>query len=108
MQTLSGKLLREAREASGLTQAELADRLGTNQSSVARLESPRSNPRLSTLERALAATGNQLELSVRAATYPGIDESMIRASLARTPAERLATFAGSYRGLRRLAPTVRS
>ena len=108
MQTLSGKLLREAREAAGLTQAELADLLGTNQSSVARLESPRSNPRLSTLERALAATGNQLELRLRAAAYPGIDESMIRASLARTPAERLATFGGAYRGLRRLAPTVRS
>lgn len=108
MHPISGKLLREARESAGLTQAELAARLGTNQSSVARLESPRSNPRLSTLQRALAATGNQLELKLQAATYPGIDESMIRASLARTPAERLATFTGAYRGLRRLAPTVRS
>jgi transcriptional regulator with XRE-family HTH domain len=105
---LSGELLREARESAGLTQAELAELLETNQSSVARLESPRSNPRLSTLQRALAATGNQLELRLRPATYPSVDESMIRASLSRTPAERLATFTGAYRSLRRLAPTVRS
>jgi transcriptional regulator with XRE-family HTH domain len=106
--TLSGKVVREARKRAGLTQAELAERLGISQPTVARLESPRSNPTLSTLSRAVAATGNELELNLREVSYPGIDESMIRASLERTPAERLAAFTGAYRGFRQLAPTVRS
>jgi transcriptional regulator with XRE-family HTH domain len=104
---LSGTVVRDARAEAGLTQAELAERLGVSQPTVARLESPRSNPRLATLERAVAATGNQLELRLRPARYPGIDESLIRSSLERSPAERLASFTSEYRGLRRLAPTVR-
>jgi transcriptional regulator with XRE-family HTH domain len=104
----AAKVVFDARKRAGLTQAELADRLGVSQPTVARLESPRSNPRLSTLERALAATGNQLELTLRPTAYPGIDESLIRSSLERPPAERLASFMSSYRGLRRLAPTARS
>jgi transcriptional regulator with XRE-family HTH domain len=105
---LSGTIVREARIDAGLTQAELAKRLGVAQPTVARLESSRSNPRMSTLERAIAATGNELELKFRPVTSPGIDESLIRSALKRSPAERLAHFTGAYRGLRRLAPTSRS
>ena len=106
--TLSGRLVREARAHAGLTQTELADRLGVAQPTVARLESSLSNPRLATLERAIAATGNELELKLRPVAYPGIDESLIRSTLDLSPAERLAQFSSSYRGLRRLAPTSRS
>ena len=103
-----GMIVRDARTAAGLTQAELAERLGVSQPTVARLESSRSNPRLSTLERAIAATGKELELTLRPVAYPGIDESMIRSALKLSPSERLAHFTGAYRGLRQLAPTSRS
>ncbi len=100
--------MREAREQAGLTQVELAKRLGVSQPTVARLESTRSNPTLSTLRRAIAATGNELGFTLRETRYPGIDETLIRSSLERSPAERLASFTAAYRGLRRLAPTVRA
>jgi transcriptional regulator with XRE-family HTH domain len=102
-----GTLLRKARQAAGLTQTELAERLETSQSVVARLESPRSNPRFRTLERAIAATGHRLDPSLVASTYPPLDESLIVASLAMEPADRLRRFVGAYRELRKLAPTVR-
>lgn len=103
-----GTLLKQARQTAGLTQTELAERLETSQSVVARLESPRSNPRFRTLERAIAATGHRLDPSLVPSTYPGIDESLIAASLRMEPAARLRRFVATYRNLRKLAPTVRS
>src|SRR5262249_59357069 len=43
--------LAEARERAGLTQAEVARRMGTTQPAVARLERGEADPRLSTIER---------------------------------------------------------
>lgn len=48
----------------GLTQAQLADLVGTKQSSIARLESGVSQPRLSFLRRIIEALGGRLELNV--------------------------------------------
>jgi transcriptional regulator with XRE-family HTH domain len=45
----------------GLSQTEVAARMGTSQSAVARLESGLSDVRLSTLERYAAALGQQLD-----------------------------------------------
>ncbi|HML00779.1 MAG TPA: helix-turn-helix transcriptional regulator [Acidimicrobiales bacterium] len=45
------------RQALGLSQTEVAARMGTSQSAVARLESGASDIRLSTLERYAAAVG---------------------------------------------------
>ena len=103
----AGQMVRAAREDAGLTQAELAERLGVAQPTIARLESARSNPRLSTLTRAIAATGNEVELNLRPVAAPGIDESLLRSALKLSPAERLAHFTSAYRGFRRLAPTSR-
>jgi transcriptional regulator with XRE-family HTH domain len=102
----AGTLIKDARKKAGLSQAELANRLNTTQSAVARLESPRSNPRLDTLDRAIAATGRELELSFRAAA-PQVDETMTASNLRKSSAERLRYFAAAYNDLRRLAPTVR-
>ncbi len=98
-------LIRRSRHAAGLTQSQLAARAGTSQSVIARLEREGANPRLSTLEKVIAAAGKSLVLSANPG--PGIDETMIAANLRMTPTERLRAFAAAYRGLRKLAPTVR-
>jgi len=67
--------IRRSRERAGLTQAELAARLGTTQSAVARLERPSSN-RIQTVERALLATGQLLSLSAKT-PKPSVDETLI-------------------------------
>jgi len=68
--------IRRSRERAGLTQAELAARLGTTQSAVARLERPSSNPRIQTVERALLATEQLLSLSAKT-PKPSVDETLI-------------------------------
>lgn len=45
----------------GLSQTEVAARMGTSQSAVARLESGQADVRLSTLERYAAAVGHLLD-----------------------------------------------
>ena len=53
----------EVRNRAGLTQAELARKMGTTQPVVARLESGRSRPSMRTLERLAEATGLRLLIS---------------------------------------------
>jgi transcriptional regulator with XRE-family HTH domain len=60
-------LLVEARTRARLTQAELAERMGTSQSTIARLESGRARPSLSTLLRLAKATGTRLKISLEPA-----------------------------------------
>ena len=54
----------KARAAAGLTQADVAARIGTTQSAVARLESPagKHSPSLATLQRYASALGYRLQL----------------------------------------------
>ncbi len=49
------------RRSLGLSQTEVAARMGTSQSAVARLESGDADVRLSTLERYVAALGERLD-----------------------------------------------
>lgn len=53
-----------ARTDAKLSQAEVARRIGTTQSAVARLESGGVAPSLATLRRYAAATGSKLEISL--------------------------------------------
>jgi hypothetical protein len=55
-----GSLVKEARRRGGLTQAELAARIGTTQSAVARLEGGGSAPSLERLSRISRACGLEL------------------------------------------------
>ena len=50
----------EQRQAAGLSQTEVAARMGTSQSAVARLESGAVDVRASTLERYAAAIGGEI------------------------------------------------
>ena len=51
-----------ARRQAKLTQAELAEKIGTTQSAIARLEGGRVSPSISTLRRYAEATGHQLQV----------------------------------------------
>jgi transcriptional regulator with XRE-family HTH domain len=50
------------REKSGLSQAELAQRMGTNKSSICRLEKGNTDPSLSTLKKYAKACGFQITM----------------------------------------------
>jgi predicted transcriptional regulator len=57
----------KARLRAGLSQAELARRMGTSQSAVARLESGQTLPSTKTLLRYAEATGSKFHLRLSAA-----------------------------------------
>jgi len=58
----------KARARSGLSQAELAKRMNTTQSTIARLESGRAQPSTRTLARLASATGHRLRISFEPVT----------------------------------------
>ena len=60
-----GAVLKQAREASGLTQAEMAEKLHTQKSAISRIENHAEDIRLSTLERFASVLGRSLEVSIR-------------------------------------------
>jgi transcriptional regulator with XRE-family HTH domain len=57
-------VLIEARTRAKLSQQQLAERMGTSQSTIARLESGASRPSFSTLERIAKATGTRVRISL--------------------------------------------
>jgi ribosome-binding protein aMBF1 (putative translation factor) len=63
---IAAELVR-ARVRAGLSQAELAARMGTSQSAVARLESGQTLPSTKTLLRYAKATGSKLHVRLSAA-----------------------------------------
>ena len=96
------RLLRDARLRAGLTQADLARRLGVSQAAVAKLERPAANPTVDTLDRVLWATGHRLTLDAPTRP-PGVDESLIRRQLELTPAERIQGIEAMYAQTQTLA-----
>ena len=60
----AASLLREARTAAGLSQAELAQRSGVTQSVISVYEAGRRQPSVPTLTALIAATGYELGLSI--------------------------------------------
>ena len=82
-------LVRRARTDAGLTQAQLAKRLGVTQAALARLERPGSNPTIATLDRVLRAAGRRLDM--RLGRPPAsVDPSLLREALTLEPAARIA------------------
>lgn len=59
----------QARARAKLSQAEVAERMGTTESAVSRLESGRSKPSTRTLERYAKATGHSLHISLKPASH---------------------------------------
>ena len=95
------RLVVQARQNANLTQADLAERLGTSQSAVARLEQGATNPTVSTLARTAAAAGFALriELVPLSATDPvverykqDVDRTLLRENLGKPVDERLRSL----------------
>lgn len=59
-----GVMLRQAREAAGLTQEELARKLKTKKTAISRIENHAEDIKLSTLERVASALGKRLEIKI--------------------------------------------
>lgn len=93
-----GRLLAQARERAGLSQRELAQRAGTSQSVVARIERGQTDPGAATLDRLLAETGFELHVVLRprrpAANHMLADVARI---LRLTPEERLREVGNAAR-----------
>jgi len=62
------RALAEHRQAVGLSQTEVARRMGTSQSAVARLEAAEIDAKVSTLQRYALAIGYEIEFSLRPAS----------------------------------------
>lgn len=101
----AARLLRLARRRAGLTQRELARRLGVPQSQIARIESGAAVPRVDTLDRFLSACGETLESAPRPGI--GVDKTGYREMLRLSPRGRLEAAAAASAGLARLLEAAR-
>jgi transcriptional regulator with XRE-family HTH domain len=87
------------RESRGLSQAQLADRLGITQSAIAQLESAQpKNVELRTLVRVAAALGAQVDVSIRPRRQ-GTRKLRGRAKLAAKPPRSVRSATRSARTL---------
>ena len=59
-----GFLLRQAREAAGLSQEELAKRLHTQKTAISRIENHAEDIKLSTLEKVALALGKNIKIAI--------------------------------------------
>lgn len=85
---MGNDLVREARRRTGLTQQELAERAGTTQSALARVETGRSAPSFDTVLRLVRLCG--LDLDVMLVARDDSDWAQAQALLRMEPAERVA------------------
>jgi transcriptional regulator with XRE-family HTH domain len=101
----AGRILRYERRRAGLSQRALAAATGVAQPAIARIERGVVSPRMDTMDRLLAATGGSMEVTRRLGD--GVDRSLIQASLARTPEERVIAAGRAGRNLAAFLATVR-
>ena len=74
-----------ARREAGLSQAHLAERIGTTQSAVSRWERGHDEPRVRTMVEIFRACGKRLVLVVE----DDVDRAQLRQQLAMAPVDRL-------------------
>jgi transcriptional regulator with XRE-family HTH domain len=98
----SATLLKETRRNAGVTQSELAGRVGVSQAAIAKLEHPDANPTIATLSDTLRAVGRRLVLTTEPLSA-GIDATLVFEQLRLTPEQRLAQLARMYEWGRELA-----
>ena len=59
----TGQIIEEARKKANMTQSELAEKIGTNKSYISRVETGKTEPKVSTFYRIAAALGLNVELT---------------------------------------------
>ncbi len=59
----TGQIIEEARKKANMTQAELAEKIGTNKSYISRVETGKTEPKVSTFYRIASALGLNVELT---------------------------------------------
>lgn len=59
-----GVILKQAREEAGMSQSQLAQKIGTQKTSISRIENHAEDIKLSTLEKVALALGRQLRVSI--------------------------------------------
>jgi transcriptional regulator with XRE-family HTH domain len=77
---------RAARKAAGLSQAELAERIGTSISAISRLESSRGRPTVRTLSRIAQETGAVFSIGP-SRSEPATPGATVDPALTAAPAE---------------------
>ena len=85
---MTKRALRKLRRTVGLTQQELAARLGTSQSAVSTWEREGDTPRVDTLARILKACDFEADIVLR--HRDDVDQSQLAMHLAMTPTQRAA------------------
>jgi transcriptional regulator with XRE-family HTH domain len=100
-----GELIREARKRAGLTQVELAERLGTTQPQIARWENGKTSPSFRAVVEAIRACG--LDLDARIVTADLEHRVLIDDALRHTPSERMDHLTQAHASIERLAAAVR-
>lgn len=95
------RLVQEARQRAYLTQRDMAERVGTSQSAIAKLEQGGTNPTIDTLARCAAAAGFALRVELVPLDTPDpvverykldVDRTLLRENLERTMDERLRSL----------------
>lgn len=84
----AAELVRRTRKRHGVSQRSLALRAATDQAAISRIERGEVSPSVDTVERLLAAMGEQLRLESDPLERDH-DPLHVRATMQRTPAERL-------------------
>ena len=96
-----GALVKEMRRHAQLTQRELAERAGTSQSAIAKVEQGESNPTIDTIERWAAAAGFAVQFTlvplpvvdpVVERYKRDVDRSLLRENLRKSVHERLRSL----------------
>ena len=60
----AGQIVGDARKKANITQAELARRIGSDRAYISRVESGKTEPRISTFYRIMSAIGCKIEFSM--------------------------------------------
>jgi transcriptional regulator with XRE-family HTH domain len=96
-----GRLLREAREAQGLSQRRLAVRAGTSQDAISRIERGAEAPTVERFAQLLLAMGLRAELKVEPLESP-VPAGELAAAAGASAAERLREAASWNRAMSQL------